>query len=839
MKGFRELEKKVDGYRSVHSHRHMDGSHPTYKSYLERIALDEGVRRMWKLKEHPRFKELVSDDVFLNTVEGKDITKENLDNLEKELIKMNDPEYKPIPRKRMFENRESDKSAFSATSTKGSMSPSNSANNIIPQKRKHLKSSDTMSVGVMSGIEQDEQGNYRFNPYKALIGVGGYSVAKKIVMNKQAQTATLQALKSAIESVEKKAQTGNIYAQTILGKNYIFTHPHTPKGEYMDGAFSDRALKQTMGEIDDSNVKSISKGDLETLAKSDPYGITELPLYRVLKHDELFKKYPKLKDTKVVYMSAKGEDELYHGAHFNPTENMIVVGNGLKGNEIKSALLHEIQHWIQNKEGWARGGRMDEFELPTSEALYKKTIEDYEVKRKPKVDELLQMLKDRRIDGKEFDKRYKALEETKSIQELNQQIYNAKYPRQAYQRLHGEQMARATQARMKMTPVQRMAESFQDTLKRVEGEYNEPIIKHGDSVAKSEVLKRDLMKNGVIRNDLSKHIAPDLPKGIYNRDEFVRIVGNDRSFKIKTPIEEFNVNVKHAWDHIDGKNKNREKRYKIAGAFLDTLKKPLFIVRNGEQIEYYKLYSFDDKTIGLTSITKTKNGKLHLKTFFEKYKSTLENVISNTKEENVLYYELAGETRQSLEATNAGLIGRVPDAPYSTHRSDSILSNSGEKVKPNRQGARGGFLNIDKEILGGSLAGAGLGMNKDLTNDDKVDEKDMLIGMLIGAFGAGGAKSIWKKTFKDDSSVKKLIQKTNDKIIEPVLTSDLFQDIYTYNLNRSKPYMDEREILNASMNSKNSNYLLLHNQLKQLDASTRQDLHRFLKCRIYRGSIVK
>ncbi len=55
-----------------------------------------------------------------------------------------------------------------------------------------------------------------------------------------------------------------------------------------------------------------------------------------------------------------------------------------------------------------------------------------------------------------------------------------------YQRLWGEQQARATQHRANYTPEQRASESWTDTLVKEEGAYNEPIIKYDDGVAMSE-----------------------------------------------------------------------------------------------------------------------------------------------------------------------------------------------------------------------------------------------------------------------------------------------------------------------------------------------------------------
>lgn len=114
-------------------------------------------------------------------------------------------------------------------------------------------------------------------------------------------------------------------------------------------------------EIDDSKVGVLSKAELDELAKKDPYEMIELPLSQVFKHDDLFVGYPQLREINVnwEYSKAKGlEDEknIYYGASYDPREKLITIGNGLDDKQIKSSLLHEVQHAVQDIENFARGG---------------------------------------------------------------------------------------------------------------------------------------------------------------------------------------------------------------------------------------------------------------------------------------------------------------------------------------------------------------------------------------------------------------------------------------------------------------------------------------------------
>lgn len=79
---------------------------------------------------------------------------------------------------------------------------------------------------------------------------------------------------------------------------------------------------------------------------------SKTPLNEVLDDPELFASYPQLKDVKV------SVDELAIGqkAHFNPSKNEIVLSSALDAEDMKSSLYHEIQHKIQEIEGFGAGG---------------------------------------------------------------------------------------------------------------------------------------------------------------------------------------------------------------------------------------------------------------------------------------------------------------------------------------------------------------------------------------------------------------------------------------------------------------------------------------------------
>ncbi|MCI6661610.1 LPD23 domain-containing protein [Campylobacter sp.] len=81
---------------------------------------------------------------------------------------------------------------------------------------------------------------------------------------------------------------------------------------------------------------------------------SKTPLNEVLDDPELFASYPQLKDVKVSVDELKSTEQ----AHFNPSKNEIVLSSRLDTEDMKSSLYHEIQHKVQEIEGFARGGEV-------------------------------------------------------------------------------------------------------------------------------------------------------------------------------------------------------------------------------------------------------------------------------------------------------------------------------------------------------------------------------------------------------------------------------------------------------------------------------------------------
>ena len=176
----------------------------------------------------------------------------------------------------------------------------------------------------------------------------------------------------------------------------------------------------------------------------------ELRLGDVLKHDKLFKAYPYLRDVKITVsdMDASGSYYPYH--------NEIVLDADMfdarkhkynkaypqekRTAEIKKVLMHEIQHAIQEKEGFAKGGNPEQFADRTRQA---------EIKRD------LTKLKEREQAGEDVSEEIAQAEfELNSIKEGQTD---------KYLHLAGEMEARNTERRANLSEQERQDTPPQDT----------------------------------------------------------------------------------------------------------------------------------------------------------------------------------------------------------------------------------------------------------------------------------------------------------------------------------------------------------------------------------------
>lgn len=196
--------------------------------------------------------------------------------------------------------------------------------------------------------------------------------------------------------------------------------------------------------------------------------IVEKPNDLFKEYPELFDAYPELKDMKILKGRAKSGGAFYNNAI---TLNLGYIREAIKSGWdtyyktstrlLKATLVHEIQHYIQEQEGFAQGGN--------SEMIIDKNALDSIAKLRAEKDavakEFYAMSPAEQQKRKyEINNRYNDL--TKQIERLEK---SSRIGYDGYNRLSGEVEARNVSARMNMTPEERrksLAESTEDVARK-------------------------------------------------------------------------------------------------------------------------------------------------------------------------------------------------------------------------------------------------------------------------------------------------------------------------------------------------------------------------------------
>ncbi len=190
---------------------------------------------------------------------------------------------------------------------------------------------------------------------------------KYSISGKNSKTSDISLLSQAEESLSKGVDSETIRQETGWYKGYDgkwryeiddskmdfninghFTNPDVIRHRELEYKFLTDTENMTDAEI--KELQSLSKA-LEGVRKSP----TTLGDY--LKHDELFEAYPELRDIKLTF------DKIDTGAlgKYRFGKNEIVLDNSIRDDNerIKSTLIHEIQHAIQEIEGFANGSSVE------------------------------------------------------------------------------------------------------------------------------------------------------------------------------------------------------------------------------------------------------------------------------------------------------------------------------------------------------------------------------------------------------------------------------------------------------------------------------------------------
>lgn len=234
---------------------------------------------------------------------------------------------------------------------------------------------------------------------------------------------------------------------------------------------------QSIPKLEGSSVQDLTNW---FKARQEQDSKPKLHLPDVLDHPELYKAYPDLKAVRVEPLPRYTQDNTNIQAHFSGDGPMgtIRLRDDLNPEYARSVILHEVQHKIQDIEGFAKGGNADMFlpkELPAAEKLLEnakaevipqivaKGFPEGDINRLKWMSTLEPIHKKEMLDlnpaiKKLFDRAEEAgvLKQIQNIGRSEDLLKNAKDEAfEKYKRLMGEVEARNVQARMDFDKFQR------------------------------------------------------------------------------------------------------------------------------------------------------------------------------------------------------------------------------------------------------------------------------------------------------------------------------------------------------------------------------------------------
>ncbi len=163
--------------------------------------------------------------------------------------------------------------------------------------------------------------------------------AAGIFGGKLMRTADTSARFKAIRMEKRGEDLSDIYYQTGLSKG--------ADGQWRQ-EINDRAAKLKLLGFDDAGTNMVD-GKSRGLYSPKPQ---PQPLSDAFHHPEAYEAYPGLGSATLNPMPEAWKDKGYLGAQLG---NKIYLADGLTSDQARSVLLHEMQHWVQDTENFARG----------------------------------------------------------------------------------------------------------------------------------------------------------------------------------------------------------------------------------------------------------------------------------------------------------------------------------------------------------------------------------------------------------------------------------------------------------------------------------------------------
>lgn len=258
------------------------------------------------------------------------------------------------------------------------------------------------------------------------------TMAKRSNTTKEEIYKTLEFKKSSEEEIKKLSEKGKTLFQ-IVGKNAklskgIKDNLGTARAMEKSGSDAKQIRVATGWEKGADGKWGYEIDDSKTSLKQDIYDLERGPLKQLLNHNELFELYPDLANIEIIPNFNMDSS----ATAFVDNNRIMINPDNIKDNqELLTTVLHEVQHFIQEKEGFSKGG---------SEETIRQILEE-KISNKSTL---------KRITDKLFGKKSSVSSKQTNPQELlSQDDYKL------YESLVGEVQARNVETRQSMSPEER------------------------------------------------------------------------------------------------------------------------------------------------------------------------------------------------------------------------------------------------------------------------------------------------------------------------------------------------------------------------------------------------
>lgn len=282
----------------------------------------------------------------------------------------------------------------------------------------------------------------------------------------------------------------------------------------------------------------------------------------VLNYPEIFKAYPKAKDLDIVFMKSDKFDGMYL-----PSKNRIMISSELSDSETTSTLLHELQHFVQDQEGFAVGGNAKFIRDLYNERI--KSENNFSVKK------VLNNIK-----NSLFGSNKNEADTKKELDKLGKLV--SKADEDLYRSIAGEVEAFNVEKRATMTAEQRRTTPISET---AEVPTEEQVV-----VGKSDTMLKD--RKQVNRPSVNK-IYEQSEKAIKDRNKRKSI--KDLGPYLRKSLLDRQAYIKRLLDRIDNKSAKKAYDLLVTKAGASALAAERF--KQAEKEIYGKLNSEDTKTL--------------------------------------------------------------------------------------------------------------------------------------------------------------------------------------------------------------------------------------------------